>query len=140
MPPAPPPEGQHRRPLDAISNRRWWISTIATDALAATVTAANTANNPAVAQLCWKWVHPSSIRTFHMPDLSPMLDRLCVRRFYVSYVDRLQQHLLLSVDWVVVARPTEDAAGGRRPAVCMLLLVCVLMCAPHQAVTLSFSM
>ena len=48
-----------------------------------------------------------------MPDLSPMLDRLCVRRLYECYVDRLVQHLLLSLDWVVVARLVEDAAGGR---------------------------
>jgi hypothetical protein len=60
-----------------------------------------------------KWVHPSSIRKFHMPNLSPMLDRLCVRRLYECYVDRLVQHLLLSLDWVVVARLVEDAAGGR---------------------------
>jgi hypothetical protein len=66
-------------------------------------------------------VHPSSIRTFHMPDLSPMLDRLCVRRLYECYVDRLVQHLLLSVDWVVAARSVEETAGSRRPAACMLL-------------------
>ena len=81
--------------------------------LAARSTAAITANHPAAAQLCWKWVHPSSIRTFHMPDLSPMLDRLCVRRLYVCYVDRLEHHLVLLLDWVVGARLVEDAAGGR---------------------------
>ena len=52
-----------------------------------------------------------------------------MRRFYVSYVDRLQQHLLLSVDWVVAARPVEEAAGGSRPAACMLLLACAHACA-----------
>ena len=31
--------------------------------------------------------------------------------------------------WVVAARPVEDAAGGRRPAACMLLLACAHACA-----------
>ena len=50
-------------------------------------------------------------------------------RFYVSYVDCLHQHLLLSVDLVVAGRPVEDAARGRRPAACMLLLACAHVCA-----------
>jgi hypothetical protein len=39
----------------------------------------------------------------------------------------------------VAARPVEDAAGGRRPAACMLLLH-ALTHAPHRAVSLSFSL
>ena len=64
-----------------------------------------------------------------LPALSPKLDQLCVRRLYVSYVDRLKQHLLLSVDWVVAARPVEDAAGGRRPAACCCCLHAHDVCA-----------
>ena len=37
-------------------------------------------------------------------------------------MDRPEQDLLLLVDWVVAARLVEDAARGRRPAACMLLL------------------
>ena len=51
------------------------------------------------------------------------------------YMDRLEQGLLLVLEWVVGARLVEDAAGGRQPAACMLLLV--LIHAPHRAVTLS---
>ena len=36
-----------------------------------------------------------------------------VRRLYVCYVDRLEQDPLLSLHWVVGARPVEDAARGR---------------------------
>ena len=85
----------------------------------------------------WRWSSPYPFE--RRAALSPKLDRLCVRRFYVSYVDRLQQHLLLSVDWVVAARPVEDAAGGRRPAACCCCLH-ALMRAPHQAVILSLSL
>ena len=42
-----------------------------------------------------------------------MLDQLYVRGLYVCYVDRLEQHLLLSVDMVVAARLVEAAARGR---------------------------
>jgi hypothetical protein len=37
-------------------------------------------------------------------------------------MDRPEQDLLLLVDWVVAARLVEDAARGRRPAACMLLV------------------
>jgi len=37
---------------------------------------------------------------------------LRVRRFYVRYVDLLEQGPLLSADLVVAARPVEEAAGG----------------------------
>ena len=36
-----------------------------------------------------------------------------LRRLYISYMDRLEQHLLLSVDWIVIVRLFEDAARGR---------------------------
>ena len=52
----------------------------------------------------------------------PLLDPR-VRRLYMCYVDRQEQHLLLPANWVVVARLVEDAAGGRQPAACMLLHV-----------------
>jgi hypothetical protein len=45
----------------------------------------------------------------------------CVCRLYVCYVDRLEQYLLLSLDWLVAARSVEETAGGRLPAACMLL-------------------
>lgn len=72
---------------------------------------------------------PLSIQS--VPPARPLTSgRSAVRaQFYVSYVDRLDQHLLLSVDWVVAARPAEDAARGRRPAVCMLVLACAHACA-----------
>jgi len=44
-----------------------------------------------------------------------------------------------SADWVVAARPVEEAAGGRSAAY-MLLLLRVLLHAPHRAVSLSFSL
>ena len=54
-----------------------------------------------------------SIQMSRLPALSQMIDRLRVRRLYLCYVDRREQHLLLSVSCVVVARLVEDAAGGR---------------------------
>jgi hypothetical protein len=47
----------------------------------------------------------------------PLLDPR-VRRLYMCYVDRREQHLLLSVDWVVAVRPVEDAAGGCGDLLC----------------------
>ena len=89
------------------------VSTVATDTLAATFTAAITASNPAAAPQGWRW---SSPHPFERPACLPYHQCLigcCVRRHYVCYADRLKQLLLLSLDWLVAARPVVDAAGGR---------------------------
>ena len=69
----------------------------------------------------------------------PLLDPR-VRRLYMCYVDRREQHLLLPANILGRGRSAvvEDEAGGRQPAACMLLLV--LIHAPHQAMTRSLSL
>ena len=67
----------------------------------------------AVSRIHWQFTLGISVEALPV-HLSPSLLLDCfVLRLYVCYVDRLGHHLLLSVDWVVVARLVEDAAIGR---------------------------
>ena len=63
----------------------------------------------------------------HLPASHHGAIDCCVRR-HLCYVDRRKEHLMLLCNCIVAARPVEDAAGGRRPAACMLL-PCARACA-----------
>ena len=63
----------------------------------------------------------------HLPASHHGAIDCCVRR-HLCYVDRRKEHLMLLFNCIVAARPVEDAAGGRRPAACMLL-PCARACA-----------
>ena len=135
----PPPDGQHRRPLDATSNRRWCRLHHHHRLLGCHFHRCHHRQQASCCSTMLDMEAPFIHSNVTCPPSHHGSIGRCVRRLYVCSVDRREQRLLLSMNWVVVTRPVEDAAGGRRPAACMPLLH-ALMHTPHRVVTLSLSL
>ena len=87
-----------------------WSRHCVATAAAATTTIAATAS--ALVDAAGVAANSAIAATGHMPAHQFSID-CCVRRLYLCHVDRAKEYLVLLFNRVVIARPVEDAAGGR---------------------------
>ena len=114
----PRPEAHHCRPLTTTSRPRWCRLLHDHRRPGGRLHRCHHRQSSSCTSKSWRRSSPIHLNAPPACALTmPLLDPR-VRRLYMCYVDRREQHLLLSVDWVVAVRPVEDAAGGCGDLLC----------------------